>query len=107
VPGAAASLVQTAASAELVNAAEHPDQAPAAATLAPALVPAPWPTDAQAAPAVPAWASVEAAVAPSEGPEAAVTLGFADGASIELAADDPRVRTFRAAAAALLDAPHR
>ena len=37
--------------------------------------------------------------------EPAVTLGFADGASVALEADDPRVRTFRAAAAALLDAP--
>ena len=35
-----------------------------------------------------------------------VTLGFADGASVELDPDDPRVRTFRAAADALLDAPH-
>ncbi len=33
-----------------------------------------------------------------------VLLGFADGGSFELAADDPRVRTFRAAAAALLEA---
>ena len=37
--------------------------------------------------------------------EPAVTLGFADGASVALEPDDPRVRTFRAAAAALLDAP--
>ncbi len=35
----------------------------------------------------------------------AVGLGFADGASVELDSDDPRVRTFRAAAAALLDTP--
>ena len=34
--------------------------------------------------------------------EPAVTLGFA---SVALEPDDPRVRTFRAAAAALLDAP--
>ena len=39
-------------------------------------------------------------------PSPAVTLGFSDGASVELDADDPRVRTFRAAADALLDAPH-
>jgi hypothetical protein len=33
----------------------------------------------------------------------AVGLVFADGDSVQLAADDPRVRTFRAAAAALLE----
>jgi hypothetical protein len=33
-----------------------------------------------------------------------VGLGFADGASVELHPDDPRVTSFRAAAAALLDA---
>jgi len=36
---------------------------------------------------------------------ASVRLGFADGATVDLDPDDPRVRTFRAAAAALLDAP--
>jgi hypothetical protein len=36
---------------------------------------------------------------------AGVALGFADGASVELHPDDPRVTSFRAAAAALLDAP--
>jgi hypothetical protein len=36
-----------------------------------------------------------------------VGLVFADGASVELAADDPRVRTFRAAAAALVEPPTR
>ena len=36
-------------------------------------------------------------------PLAAVGLVFSDGASVELEPDDPRVRTFRAAAAALLD----
>lgn len=40
-------------------------------------------------------------------PISSVTLGFADGASVALPGDDPRVRTFRAAAAALLDAPGR
>ncbi len=34
---------------------------------------------------------------------AAVGLVFADGDSVQLAEDDPRVRTFRAAAAALLE----
>ena len=37
-------------------------------------------------------------------PAAGVGLGFADGASVELHPDDPRVTSFRAAAAALLDA---
>jgi hypothetical protein len=41
--------------------------------------------------------------ATQESPSTAVGLVFADGASVELAADDPRVRTFRAAAAAVLD----
>ena len=36
---------------------------------------------------------------------AAVALVFADGARVELDADDPRVRTFRAAAAALIEPP--
>jgi len=36
---------------------------------------------------------------------AGVGLVFADGASVELDADDPRVRTFRAAAAALMEPP--
>jgi hypothetical protein len=40
-------------------------------------------------------------------PPAGVGLVFADGASVELAADDPRVRTFRAAAAALVEPPTR
>jgi hypothetical protein len=34
-----------------------------------------------------------------------VGLGFADGQSVQLSLDDPRVRTFRAAAAALLEPP--
>jgi hypothetical protein len=38
---------------------------------------------------------------------AGVGLVFADGASVELDADDPRVRTFRAAAAALMEPPTR
>ncbi len=36
-----------------------------------------------------------------------VALGFADGASLHLAADDPRAATFRDAAAALLEPPSR
>ncbi len=38
-------------------------------------------------------------------PLSSVGLVFADGASVELDPADPRVRTFRAAVAALLDAP--
>lgn len=49
---------------------------------------------------VPAVAPAPTAVSP-----APVTLGFADGAQVDLDADDPRVRTFRAAAAALLETP--
>jgi hypothetical protein len=37
---------------------------------------------------------------------AAVALVFSDGASVELDADDPRVATFRDAAAAVLEHPH-
>ena len=36
-----------------------------------------------------------------------VSLGFEDGARVELPADDPRARAFRAAAAALLETPQR
>lgn len=38
-------------------------------------------------------------------PASSVGLVFADGASVELDPSDPRVRTFRAAVAALLDVP--
>lgn len=113
VPGAAASLVQQAASADALAAAVAesaaqlpvpeaiPDQGPVlAAVAAPAPPP---PVGAQPPPPLPAWSAP--ADAPVRGADAPVTLGFADGASVELAADDPRVRTFRAAAAALLDAP--
>ena len=43
---------------------------------------------------------------PTAGAVPAVSLGFADGALVDLPADDPRVRTFAAAAAAMLE-PHR
>jgi hypothetical protein len=43
------------------------------------------------------WAPVPAPLPPTVG------LVFADGESVELDEDDPRVRTFRAAAAALLE----
>jgi hypothetical protein len=38
-------------------------------------------------------------------PPGAVTLGFADGGTLALDPDDPRVRTFKAAAEALLEEP--
>jgi hypothetical protein len=45
--------------------------------------------------------------APTAWHEVVPTVGlvFADGDSVQLADDDPRVRTFRAAAAALLEQP--
>ena len=82
MPGAAASLVASTVTAESVVAE--------AELLA-----------AEQVPALPASPSVTADGA------SAVTLGFSDGASVALSDDDPRVRTFRAAAAALLDAPSR
>lgn len=74
VPGAAASLVSSAATAESVLAG--------------------------------AGLAARADASDRAHPSPAVTLGFSDGASVELDPDDPRVRTFRAAADALLDAPH-
>jgi hypothetical protein len=85
VPGAAASLVGSAARDPLVT-------APAVALG----VPEPVPESGLALEAVPTlW------------PDVAPTVGlvFADGDSVELADDDPRVRTFGAAAAALLEQP--
>jgi hypothetical protein len=38
-------------------------------------------------------------------PSSSVGLVFADGGHVELDADDPRIRTFQAAASALLDKP--
>lgn len=110
VPGAAASLVQQAAAADALAAAvaEVP-QPPVPVLTAPTPARAPVQplgledTAVQAPPPIPAWSRpVEVGAAAQEAP---VTLGFADGASVALPADDPRVRTFRAAAAALLDAP--
>ncbi len=76
VPGAAASLVGSAVRDPLVTGAGLP--APRAAG-----------------------AEKVASVEPS--PVSVVGLVFADGESVQLAEDDPRVRTFRAAAAALLE----
>jgi hypothetical protein len=52
-------------------------------------------------------ASADESLSVTDAANSSVTLGFADGASVALGDDDPRVRTFRAAAAALLDAPAR
>jgi hypothetical protein len=114
VPGAAATLV---AAAEVWDQpvatayAEDPLEATAPLTAIPAIpaIPvAPVLLEVPTAPAVPV--APPAAQPPVEAPAAApasapVSLGFADGARIDLEADDPRVRTFRAAAAALLEAP--
>lgn len=86
VPGAAAGLVS--ATAEALS---GPEAAPAAPGPDPQPVEVPAPPSAQEP--------------RHEDRASSVTLGFADGASVALADDDPRVRTFRAAAAALLDQP--
>jgi hypothetical protein len=77
VPGAAASIVGSALRDPLVTGRGLPEQEP-----------------------------FEAPAPPAPRPEAAPTavgLVFADGDSVQLAEDDPRVRTFRAAAEALLE----
>lgn len=86
MPGAAASLVASTVTAESVVAESVAGAAEAA-------------LEAQE------YAGVSRSVTTEAG--RSVTLGFADGASVALQDDDPRVRTFRAAAAALLDAPGR
>jgi hypothetical protein len=76
---------------------------------------APGHTESPTVPAAPAAPSVPAAslgesqlVAPDPvATSAGVGLVFADGASVQLDPDDPRVRTFRAAAAALMEPPIR
>ncbi len=78
VPGAAATLVAAARCWEQVE--------PAPAPTAAAVVVEPGAVDPSALPVL-----------------AGVSLGFADGAQVELAPDDPRTRPFRAAAAALLE----
>jgi len=90
VPGAASTLVS-----------RTPGQVAAADVgFAPASAPA-------GAPSPPTAAEGESPAAPGvdPAPGAAVGLVFADGQSVELGPDDPRVPTFRAAASALLDAP--
>ncbi len=77
VPGAAATLVAAARCWEQVEPEPDPTAAPG---LAPVVV------DPSTLPVL-----------------TGVSLGFADGAHIELAPEDPRARPFRAAAAALLE----
>ncbi len=112
VPGAAATLVAAAdhwedsappapAYADSVGDATAPIAPVVSIPVAPVLLevhapPAPVPVVALDPP-------VAAATTPAS--PAPVTLGFADGAQVDLDADDPRVRTFRAAAAALLETP--
>jgi hypothetical protein len=87
VPGAAAGLVGSAVRDPLVTRADLLEPGPTGAcqagTPVPVAAPAPLPAPVRVLPAV--------------------GLVFADGDSVQLAADDPRVRTFRAAAAALLE----
>jgi len=92
VPGAAAALVGMASLDPRVTGAAdglpwtEPEPAPAYAPAAPEVSPA-----------------VAVLDSPLEPPSAAVTLGFADGASVALERDDPRVLTFRAAVEAVLE----
>ena len=92
VPGAASTLVSSVSLDPIVTGVGpvlpevHPPTQPAA------------PLDPVAAlPAMPVVREV------SDVPTGGVALVFADGARVELDADDPRVRTFRAAAAALIE----
>ncbi len=111
VPGAAAALVTTTGTAGVVQA----DAAPAPAAAAASELPGPAAAD---APDVAAEVAEPGAPLPPPAPEpadspaagepaasSAVTLGFADGGSLALDPDDPRVRTFQAAAQALLEEP--
>jgi hypothetical protein len=92
VPGAAATLVAVAAAA--AGSTAPPAQADAEPVAAP--LEAPVAPVALASPPSP-----ELVVSPARA--GAVSLGFADGQAVELAADDPRAESLRAAAAALLD----
>jgi hypothetical protein len=84
VPGAAASLVGSAVRDPLVTGRGMPEP------------------ELPAVPEIPELPEVPEAWAPLPVPPA-VGLVFADGDSVQLDEDDPRVRTFRAAAAALLE----
>jgi hypothetical protein len=110
VPGAAAALVAAADHWE-DSAPQAPAYAESAADATAPIVPvvaipvAPVLLEVHSAPpSVPVVEPTVASAAASASP-APVTLGFADGAQVDLDADDPRVRTFRAAAAALLETP--
>jgi hypothetical protein len=110
VPGAAAALV---AAAEVwdrpVGTAYAEDALEATAPLppVPSILVAPVLLEVPAAPVPAAVPTADPLVEPAAAASATapVSLGFADGARIDLEADDPRVRTFRAAAAALLEHP--
>lgn len=90
VPGAAATIVSSASLDPRVTRARVPAVAPAGPAVAP---PGPAVLPVHDDPAAP------------DAPASSVGLVFADGASVELDPADPRVRTFRAAVAALLDVP--
>jgi hypothetical protein len=105
VPGAAAALV---ASADpWVEAPATESGADSTAPVTPVLPVAPVLLDVHQPVAAPGAAAPPplAAEVPVVSSYAPVSLGFADGAQVDLPADDPRVRTFRAAAAALLESP--
>ena len=114
VPGAAATIVSSASLDPRVTGATVPAGPPGGpaltwATAEPATVD---PVVAEPGPVLPAPGpdgrhdGVPATRGDSfDSPVEGVGLVFADGASVELDADDPRVRTFRAVAAALFDPP--
>jgi hypothetical protein len=99
VPGAAAALVTTTGTAGVVQA--DAETAAPSETTAPSETPAPVLAAEPAEPPAPAPGAEPAEPVASS----AVTLGFADGGTLALDPDDPRVRTFQAAAQALLEEP--
>jgi hypothetical protein len=99
-PSAAATLVVVAAGAAAASSAPTPEPNPAPSPfLAPAAEDAA-PDSPEALGAVTGVGLEEVPMAPG-----AVGLGFTDGAAVELAQDDPRAASLRAAAAALLEHP--
>jgi hypothetical protein len=101
-PSAAATLVVVAAGAAAASSAPTSTPSPSAAP-APLLAPAPAePDPASPEVLVPLAVPGLGEVATTTG---AVGLGFTDGAAVELAQDDPRAASLRAAAAALLEHP--
>jgi len=99
VPGAASTLVSSVSLDPLVTGFAPAPALPPEPLAPPATSPELSP---RAAPVTP-----PATAAPVDPATAGVGLVFADGARVELDADDPRVRTFRAAAAALIEPPAR